>query len=96
MVVAILVLEMRLSGCRSLKDKRQILRSLLSRSRREWNVSIAEVGDQDLWGNALVCASYPSNDPAHAESVLDKVQRLFDAQPEVEVSSVFREAWRPL
>jgi len=95
MVVGILVLDLRLAGCRSLKDKRQVLRSLLDKTRREFKVAIAEVGDQDLWGNALLCASCPSNAVDHVESVLFNVEKLFENHPDIEVASSIRDLWRP-
>ena len=95
MVVAILALDLRLEGCRSLKEKRHLLRGLIERSRRDFQVSIAEVGDQDLWGNAVVCASYSSNSSDHAHRVLDNVEHAFDTHPEIEVTSILRDLWRP-
>lgn len=92
-MVGILVLDMRLLGVTSLKEKRHILRSLLDRSRHAYHVGIAEVGDQDLWGNAVVCATCPSSSRDHAESVLTKVLTVFDESPDVEVVSVQREDW---
>ena len=95
MVVGILVLELRLQGSRSLKDKRHLVRSLIERARKDFQVGIAEVGDQDLWGNATVCASCPSGSATHAEAVLGKVERLFESHPEVELATVQRDLWRP-
>jgi len=95
MIVGIVALDLRLEGCRSLKDKRHVLRGLIERCRNDYHVAIAEVGDQDLWGNALVCASLPSNEAAHIEKVLFQVEKLFDEHPEVEVTSVLRDFWRP-
>ena len=60
MVVGVVALDLRLEGCRSLKDKRHLLRGLIEKCRNDFHVAIAEVGDQDLWGNALVCATVPS------------------------------------
>jgi len=45
MVIGTLELHIRLLSCNSLKDKRRIVKSLLSRIRNNFNVSIAEVGD---------------------------------------------------
>ena len=48
MVLAYAVFDLHLPGCRGLKEKRMIVKSLKSRIRNEFEVSAAEVGDQDL------------------------------------------------
>lgn len=72
MRVGLLVLELFLPGCASLKDKRRILRSLMDRARSRHNVALAEVDYQDLHQRARI--AFVS--VAHAEAPL---QRLFDA-----------------
>lgn len=87
MVVGSMELQLRLEGCNSLKDKRHVLRSLLERVRHDFNVAIAEVDDHDLWGNATIGVSCVSNDPHHAESILQHVADAFDARPELSLDS---------
>jgi uncharacterized protein YlxP (DUF503 family) len=83
MVVAVLTLELRFPGARSLKDKRALLRPVIDRARHDYHVSIAEVDDLMLWGNSTVGASYVSNDPVHAEQVLRKVAEMAASRPEI-------------
>jgi uncharacterized protein len=85
MVVGTLELQLRLDGCFSLKDKRRVLRSLMDRSRRDFHVAIAEVGDQDLWNCALLGVACVSNDVGHAEAILQCVITLAESVAEVEV-----------
>ena len=87
MIVGTLELSLRLDGCYSLKDKRRILRSLMTRSRTSFQVAIAEVDDQDLWNSAVLGVACVSNAPRHAESVLQQVLELFDACPDVAVEA---------
>jgi uncharacterized protein len=87
-VVGSLEIQLRLEGCKSLKDKRHVIRSLMDRVRREFNVAIAEVDDHDLWGNSSIGVACVSNDPQHAESILRHVIDAFDASPQVVVDSV--------
>lgn len=91
MVVGTLELSLRLQGCRSLKDKRQILRSLMDKARHEFHVAIAEVGDQQLWGNAVVGVAAVSNNAHQTGSILQHVLDMFDRHPAVEVEGVVRE-----
>jgi uncharacterized protein YlxP (DUF503 family) len=94
MVVGTLELHLRLDGCYSLKDKRQVLRSFLDRLRRDFQVAVAEVGDHDLWNVATVGVACVSNDAGHAESVLQHVLDVIDKHPEIEVEGVVRELVR--
>jgi len=52
--VALCVIEVHLPGVASLKEKRQVLRSLKDRLREHFNVSVAEVDHQDLWQRATL------------------------------------------
>lgn len=85
MIVGTLLLSLRLTGCKSLKDKRQVLRSLLGRVRRDYQVAMAEVGDNELWGNAEVGVACVSTDAAHADSILQHICNAFDSAPNMEV-----------
>lgn len=57
----------------SLKGKRQVVRSLTERIRQRFNVSVAEIEDNDLWQRATLGVSCVSNDPRHANEVLSHV-----------------------
>jgi uncharacterized protein len=94
MVVGTLEIALRLDGCRSLKDKRRILRSLLDKMRNDFCVAIAEVEDHDMWGNAVVGVACVSNNAAHAESILQHVTDAFDAHPQVEIEDCRRDICR--
>lgn len=73
MVIGLLTLELHFPGARSLKDKRQALRSLEQRIRNRFNVSIAEVEHQDLWQRARLAVVSVNTDHTHLESTLESV-----------------------
>jgi uncharacterized protein len=73
MVIALLTLELHFPGARSLKDKRQALRSLETRIRNKFNVSIAEVEHQDLWQRARLAVVGVNTDHSHLESTLQHI-----------------------
>jgi uncharacterized protein YlxP (DUF503 family) len=75
MVVGVLRLALVIRGARSLKDKRHALRRILDRVRARYNVSVAEVGDNDVWQRALVGVTAVANDRSFVNEVLDKVVR---------------------
>jgi len=92
MVVGLLTLDLHFPGARSLKDKRQALRSLQTRIRNRFNVSVAEVDHQDLWQRARLAVVTVNTDHVHLESTLNSVAReagtardieLLDAQTEI-------------
>src|SRR2546428_7673023 len=73
--------ELHLAACQSLKDKRQILKSLKDRLHRRFNVSAAETDHQDLWQRAELTAAVVSTDRRHAEEVLRQADRLVEGGP---------------
>jgi uncharacterized protein len=70
MVIGLLTLDLHFPGARSLKDKRQALRSLETRLRNRFNVAVAEVEHQDLWQRSRVAVVSVNTDPVHLESTL--------------------------
>lgn len=72
--IGLLTLDLHLPGARSLKDKRQILRSLEQRVRGRFNVAIAEVEHQDLWQRARLAVVSVNSDQGHLESTLAAVE----------------------
>lgn len=73
MFVGILRLVLYLPESGSLKSKRHLLRSAIDRVKAKFNVSIAEVGDNDLWQRSIVGVAAVGNDHAFVNETLDKV-----------------------
>ncbi|MGA7235382.1 MAG: DUF503 domain-containing protein, partial [Bryobacteraceae bacterium] len=73
--VGVLTLELRLENSFSLKDKRQVVRSLKDRLRRKFNVAIAEIDYQELWQRAALAAVTVSSDHRYAEKLLQSVEQ---------------------
>jgi len=72
-VIGLLTLDLHFPGARSLKDKRQALRSLEQRIRNRFNVSVAEVEHQDLWQRSRLAVVSVNTDHTHLESTLASV-----------------------
>ncbi|HVC00038.1 MAG TPA: DUF503 domain-containing protein [Candidatus Dormibacteraeota bacterium] len=70
MPIGCLTLEIHLSESRSLKDKRQVMRSLKDRLRHRFNVSVAELDGQDTWQSAVVGIVAISADAGYLEKAL--------------------------
>jgi uncharacterized protein len=73
--VGVLTLELRLENSFSLKDKRQVVRSLKDRLRRKFNVAVAEIDYQELWQRAALAAVTVSSDRSYAEKLLQSVEQ---------------------
>jgi uncharacterized protein len=73
MIVGVCTIELSLPGNGSLKGKRSILKSLLARVRHEFNVSVAEVGDNDAWQSAVLGVVCVSNGADYAHGLLSRV-----------------------
>lgn len=73
MPIGLLTLELHLPDAHSLKDKRQVLRSLKDRLRERFNVAVAELEDQELWQHSVVGVVTISRDAAYLRQTLDAV-----------------------
>ena len=72
MVIAFAVFDLHLPGCRSLKEKRMIVRSLKSRLRNDFEVSAAEVGAQDLLERAELAVAAIGPDQVPLDQLLQR------------------------
>ena len=86
-----LIVVLFIPHSRSLKDKRQVLQSLLSRARERFPVSVAETGYQDLWQRSVVEAVMISADADLPGRIFEKVLELFRSDPFVELQDVHQE-----
>lgn len=73
MNVGICKIRLRLPENQSLKGKRRVLKSITARLKNKFNVSVAEVDDQDLWQLATLGICCISNDQRFTNEVLSKV-----------------------
>ncbi len=86
MVVASVTWDLALPGCSSLKEKRSVIRSLRDRLMHKFNVSVAEVEDNDLWQRLTLGVTCVTNDSRYANEVLSKVVSFVeDVRGEFEV-----------
>jgi uncharacterized protein YlxP (DUF503 family) len=87
MIVGISEITLHLPESHSLKDKRQVIKSLMARVRQRFEVAIAEVEDNDLWQIAKLGVSCVSNSSQHADEVLNHVRRYIEeTRPDIVVT----------
>jgi uncharacterized protein YlxP (DUF503 family) len=73
MIIGICTVELLLPGVSSLKGKRGIIKSLMARLRKTFNISVAEVDNNDLWQSATLGVVCVSNRSDYAHGLLTKV-----------------------
>ena len=89
MKVGMCQITLHLPQCHSLKDKRQVIKSVMARVRHQFEVAIAEVDEQDRWQIAILGVSCVSNSSQHVDEVLGHVQRYIEeTRPDIVVTNV--------
>ncbi len=74
-MIASLTLELRIEAAHSLKDKRQVVRSIKDRLRASFNVSVAELDPSNLWNQATIGVVAVSHSRDYLEGLLKNVER---------------------
>lgn len=75
MFIGIARFELFIPASTSLKDKRQVLRSVIDGIRHRYNVSVAEVDFQDLWQRAAIGVTCVSSTSDHCSKVMNEIDR---------------------
>ena len=80
MTVGILTLTLFLPDCHSLKEKRRLIKPILARLHKEFNISVVEYAHQDSWQSCellIACAASPGY---HVEQTLSRVVAFYESQ----------------
>ena len=77
----------------SLKDKRQVIRSIIERLKSRFNISIAEVGCQDVLRKAEIGLAMVSNETTHLGKLMDKVVNFIENDGRVQIVNIEREIY---
>ena len=86
MHIGVCRLELRLPESQSLKDRRQVARSLTSRIRNQFNVAVAEDADEQLWQRLGLVICCVSNEVSHAHEMMSKmVSFVEESRPDLEI-----------
>ena len=87
MVVGTGLIDLMIPESGSLKEKRSVLKRIIHRTQNEFNVSIAEVGDNDIWRRARIGFSVVGNDQSDINAKMDHILRFIDR---LELAEVIR------
>ncbi len=85
MVVGIVRVELFVPGAQSLKDKRQVVRSIKERLRERVHASVAEVDHQELWQRAALGIAVVGADGGQVREMLQSARRLVDQYLQAQV-----------
>ena len=89
MIVGVATITLHLPGIRSLKGKRRVVHSIIGRLRHEFNVSVAEVDDQDRWQKATLGVTCVSVSAEYARGLLTRaVSWIENHRPDAPVTNV--------
>jgi uncharacterized protein YlxP (DUF503 family) len=83
-------IELRIRDVRSLKEKRKVVKGIISDIGRAYPVAVAEVDHQDLWQRADLGVAVVSGSPGHVDRMLTAVQTDLDRRAEIEVLGATR------
>ena len=85
MVVGVLQIKLRLPEAHSLKEKRWLVKSFLTRARNKFNVSISEIDAQDSWQRSTVAVAHVGNNRRFTNELLDQVLSFAGGLRQIEV-----------
>ncbi len=88
MIVGVVRVSIHFPESGSLKAKRKILLSLKEKIKNKFNVSVAELEDNDKWQRGIIGIAVISNKQSHANAVLSKVMDLVNSRPDIVVTDM--------
>jgi len=93
MVTGIVKIKIYVPWVHSLKEKRMIVKSICSRVRNKFNVSIAEVEDQDIHQSIVLGFACVTSSNAHADQIINTVLKFMEGNMEGEIIHIEREIY---
>jgi len=91
MVLAVITIRLYASWVHSLKEKRMVVKSLLSKLSAKFNISVAEAADQELQQSIVLMIAGLAADNAQADSILENIQSFIELSTDAQILSVERE-----
>lgn len=85
MRVILLLYDLHLPECHSLKDKRKVVKHLKDRLRSRFNVSVAEVDHLDLWQRAAIAIVFVLSGGSNADSLSSAIDNTINQRTDIEI-----------
>lgn len=84
MYICVITCELHIYDVQSLKEKRSVMKKLLSRLKQRYNVAIAETNFQDVWQRAEISFVTVASNKKVAEREMDKALKMIDSMTELD------------
>jgi uncharacterized protein YlxP (DUF503 family) len=91
MFIGTVKIKIHMPWVHSLKEKRMVVKSICAKVRNQFNVSIAEVEEQDIHQIAVLGFAAVAGDKPQADSIMDHVINFIEGNTEGEIVSVERD-----
>ena len=85
MIIGSCLVEIMIYESNSLKEKRQVVRSIIEKLKSRFNISIAEVGLNDKWRHGLIGFSCVSNETVHVNKTISNVLGFIERDSRLEI-----------
>ncbi len=80
MKIGLLTLHIRLPGSLSLKAKRSRIKPLIAKMQKQFNISVAEIGQLDQWQSAILACALVSNDGKHVQKSMERIVQWLESE----------------
>ncbi|HWQ89874.1 MAG TPA: DUF503 domain-containing protein [Desulfitobacteriaceae bacterium] len=91
MIIGTLKIKLYAPWVHSLKEKRMTVKSICTKVRNKYNVSIAEVAEQDIHQTIVLGLAFVTNERSLTDSIIDGVLNFIEANTEAEITNIERE-----
>lgn len=93
MIIGACTVDLFIRDALTLKDKRRVIKSLITRLSSKYNVSIAETGSNESIKHSVISFAVVSNTKKHADSILEKILYFIENVPELTITDTEKELW---
>jgi len=91
MIIGTMKIKLYAPWVHSLKEKRMVVKSICAKAGNKFNISIAEVEDQDIHQSIVIGLSCVTDETSHCNRILDNVLYFIEENTEAEILKIDRE-----
>jgi len=88
MIIGVRTFDLNIPGCRSLKEKRFVVKSIRDKIRSRFNVSVAEVDYLDKWQRTAISIATINQNKSYVNGLLDKVLEVVENERRVVIIDI--------
>ena len=86
-IIGSCTVELMIYEANSLKDKRHVIKSLIGKLQSRFNISVAEVGLNDVWRSSIIGFACVTNNTSHANKMISNVLKFIGGDTRVEMTN---------